>query len=287
MAETVIAARNLRVAYPGFELKGVTFTMGRGEVLGFIGPNGAGKTTVIRCLMGIIPTDAGQVSLFGGERPELARRRVGFVSDDALPYGVLTTAEAGRLLAPLYPAWDESRFAGLLADFDIAPGKPIDTLSKGQKVKLSLALALARDAELLVMDEPTSGLDPVFRSELLDLQYGLIQDERRSVLFSTHITADIERIADRVLFIRGGAIVLDEPKDDLLARHCMLKGPADRLGELADLVVGSRTTGSGFTALSGIEPGRSVPEGFVREPASLEDIIVYSSREDYRAKPVA
>lgn len=207
--------------YPKFELKNVSFTLPRGSIMGFIGPNGAGKSTTIKIIMNMVRKARGKVEVLGLDHRAYEneiKRRVGYLAEEPYFYEEVTAGWLGRFVSQYYPTWDEGYFRSALDRFGIDPSKKTKELSKGMKVKLALALALAHRPELLILDEPTSGLDPVIRSEILDELMGVIQDERRSVFFSTHITQDIEKVADYVTFINNGSIVMSDVKDDILAR---------------------------------------------------------------------
>jgi ABC-2 type transport system ATP-binding protein len=287
--DIVLEAKGLGKRYAAFELAEVEFGLGRGEVMGLVGPNGSGKTTTIRLLMGLARPDSGSARLFGLD-PRKERRvldRVGFVYDECRFYGSLSGLDNVRIVGRSYSGWDDARFRSYLAEFGVDGAKKADELSKGQSMKLALAMALAHDPELLVLDEPTSGLDPVSRSELLDLLYRFIADGTRSILFSTHITQDLERIADRVTFLRDGALVFSEETGELLERYALVKGPVSAIASARPYLEGLRETATGFEALGRRGPELEGMEGLVLERASIDDIVVYSTREDYRAIPRA
>lgn len=281
--ETILRVEGLTKRFPGFTLEGVGFQVPRGTVMGFIGRNGAGKTTTIKLIMNLLKRDGGAVEVFGldPERDGAAvRERIGFVYDELFFYANLTGEQMRRAVAPHYRGWDEALFRRYAVDFELDLKKPVEKLSKGQKTKLALAIALSHGAELILMDEPTSGLDPVFRAELLDILYAVIQDERKSVFFSTHITADLEKIADYITFIDRGRLVFSEPKDAVMDRYRIVRGPAEALTpEVRPLCVGARSTPSGFEALTvRAEDMRPIvgPRAVV-ERASLDDIMVLTS----------
>jgi ABC-2 type transport system ATP-binding protein len=287
--DTVLRIEGLCKRFPGFALSDVSLSLKRGYVMGFIGQNGAGKTTTIKCIMNLIRRDSGRIEIFGlnPARDGLSiRDRIGFVFDELCFYGVVTAAEMGSIVAPFYSRWSNEFFSRRVRDFDIDTGRKIDRLSRGQKMKLSLAIALSHEAELIIMDEPTSGLDPVFRVELLDILYRVIQDENRSIFFSSHLISDLERIADFVTFIHDGRIVLCDSKDAILERFRLVKGPLEGLtAETRALCVGTRETRAGFEALtesagelSGLVGGRAVVER-----ATLEDIMVHMARRTVHA----
>jgi ABC-2 type transport system ATP-binding protein len=218
MSENALEIRGLCKAWPGFALKNVSFAVPRGYVTGLIGPNGAGKTTIIKLVMNLVSRSAGEIEVFGldNRASEVeGKSRIGFVYDEpSFPHDV-TAREIGRALGPFYPSWSEERYQALLGEFAVPSCKAFRKLSAGMQTKLSLALALSHDAELLLMDEPTAGLDLGFRRELLQQLSGVLQDARRSVLFSTHVTSDLERIADVITFVRDGEVVFTLPKDQL------------------------------------------------------------------------
>jgi len=284
--DTILRVENLSKRFPRFTLVGLSFSLERGYVMGFIGQNGAGKTTTIKCIMDLIRRDAGTVEVFGMDPrtagPEV-REKIGFVYDELSVPGKLTGNDVRRFTAPLYGGWDEPLFRRHVKEFDLDLGQQVDKLSRGQKVKLSLALALSHGAELLIMDEPTSGLDPVFRAELLDILYGIIQDERKSIFFSTHITSDLEKIADAITFIDDGRLVFSDAKDAVMERFRLVRGPADSLTpQVSALCVGTRATASGFEALTekAAEVAPLVGPRAVIERASLEDIMVHTVRRN-------
>ncbi len=281
--EYSLKIKGLSKHYPNFALSNVSFELERGAVMGFIGRNGAGKTTTIKLIMGLIHKNAGSIEVLGKEMgPDSAeiREKIGFVYDEHSFYGsIMTVRNVGKMTARFYRDWDNEEFYRLLKRFGLDPDQKTEALSHGQKTKLSLALALSHKAELLILDEPTSGLDPVFRSELIDILYQIIQDERRSILFSTHITTDLERIADYITFIDNGKIVFSESKDELLDKYRIVKGPSDILNEKGrEMCIGIREMRTGFEALTASFNDLSalLDNNIIVEKATLEDIMVYS-----------
>jgi ABC-2 type transport system ATP-binding protein len=279
----------LRKTYKGFALKDVSFTLPRGYVMGVVGPNGAGKTTIIKLIMNLISREAGEIRLFG--RDNLAheaevKARIGFVFDEPRFYEDVTLRDTMRAIAPFYPAWNSSGFDRLIAEFGLPMGKKIKTLSQGMRTKFALALALAHDADLLVMDEPTSGLDPVFRRELLHGLSGLLQDEGKSILFSTHITTDLERIADYVTFIRDGAVVLTASREELAEQWGIVRGDERLLEAIPSRARrGLRRHAHGVEVLTSdvVAARRLEGDGAVVDRASLDDIVVLMDRENDHA----
>lgn len=289
MTDPAIDVTGLRKSYKGFALKDVSFSLPRGYVMGLVGPNGAGKTTIIKLIMNLVRREAGEIRVFGldNRRDEAAvKARIGFVYDEPGFYEDVTLRDVARTTAPFYPTWEQARFERLAADFALPLGRKVKTLSQGMRTKLALTLALAHDAELLVMDEPTSGLDPVFRRELLQDLSALLQDERKSILFSTHITTDLERIADYVTFVRDGAVVLTTSREELRDRWCVVRGDERELVALEPAIRrGIRRHAHGVDVLSSDAEAvrRACGDRVVVDPASLEDVVVLLGREDRHA----
>jgi ABC-2 type transport system ATP-binding protein len=279
--ENAIALRALCKRYRGFALEDVSFDVPRGTIMGLIGPNGAGKTTLIKLIMGLIRPDAGEIRLLGTDARKsgaVARSRIGFVYETPCFPEDSTLTEIRAAVAPFYARWDQERFAALVAEFELPARKRFKHLSQGMQTKLALAVALSHHAELLVMDEPTSGLDPLFRRALLEKLADIIQDAEVAVLFSTHITTDLERIADYVTFIRDGRLVFSAPKDEVLASWGIVRGGDEILvPETAGLFRGVRRGAYGVEALTPdvIRARAAVGRDAVIERATLDDIMVY------------
>ena len=224
-----------------FSLRDVSLSVEPGQIVGFVGANGAGKTTTIRAALGLIKLDAGEVRLLGqkcsaGASNELqrnARSRIGLVLD-ACPFpSTLKVAEIERAVGSAYPTWSHETFRGLIDRFGLEPKAKVKALSRGMGMKLQLACALSHKAELLILDEATAGLDPMAREELLDELLSFVADGQHGVLFSSHITSDLERAADRVVCIDNGAIVFDLPREDITdlagIAHCTQAQAAELL----------------------------------------------------------
>nr|WP_145403370.1 ABC transporter ATP-binding protein [Paenibacillus xylanexedens] len=279
-----IELRNVTKAYPLFKVHNISMDVKEGYITGLIGPNGAGKSTLIKMITGLIHPDQGTLRTLGSEMPEqdvAVKQRLGILSDECFYYEHLTIREMARMIAPFYNCWDHALFSSYLEQFELSPKKKIQDLSKGMKVKFSLAVALSHDADLLVMDEPTSGLDPVFRRELLDLLAGMIQDETKSIIFSTHITTDLERIADYIAFVNQGKLIFNEAKDDVLERYTIVKGDMELLdADTRRHFVGIRESTVGFEALSdNKEEAQRLfgSEALLHRPA-LEDLIYFTAK---------
>ena len=282
--DNVLEIEGLNKNLGNFRLHEVSFALPRGYVMGFIGPNGAGKTTTIKLVMNLMHRDSGEIQVFGLDNRRWGKKikqRIGFVYDDSHYYQNLSILENRRIVARFYRGWDEKAFQRHLLDFGLPPDKKLKDLSRGMRTKFSLAIALSHGAELLIMDEPTSGLDPVFRSELLDILRQLMIEENKSVLFSTHITTDLERVADYICFINQGQIVLCQGKDEVLQGHVLVKGALNLLtSETEKMFIGMRKNQYGFEALTA--DSRSVRQFFgdtvLQDQAGLDDIMVYYVR---------
>ncbi|WP_054949304.1 phenol-soluble modulin export ABC transporter ATP-binding protein PmtA [Numidum massiliense] len=282
--ENTVKLTNVSKAFANFHLQDVSFAIKRGYITGFIGPNGAGKTTTIKLMMNLLTRDSGAIEIFGKDvtnNEQSIKQRIGFVYADNCFYEHLTIAQMKRVIAPFYEQWDDTVFEQYRRAFNLQSNKKIKQLSKGMKTKFALAVALSHDADLIVMDEPTSGLDPVFRREILDILANIIQDEEKTVFFSTHITSDLEHIADYITFIHDGRIVFSETKDDVLAQYRLVKGSNELLDcDTRKLFTGVRETSVGFTGLT--RQAELAQQLFgaeaVFETPSLEDIMVYTAR---------
>ncbi|NLP13700.1 MAG: ABC transporter ATP-binding protein [Clostridium sp.] len=285
----ILEIKNLRKEFKDFCLKDISLSLERGFIMGFIGPNGAGKSTTIKLILNLMKRDSGEINIFGKDNIAYEREvknRIGFVLDESHYYEEITIREMKSIIAPFYDKWDEGIFKKYVKEFGLSMDKKIKELSKGMKMKFSLAVALSHDAELLIMDEPTSGLDPVVRSELLDILSDLMQDENKGVFFSTHITSDLDKIADYITFINNGEIVLSTAKDDILDNFGLVKGAKELLrGNDSKEFIGIQENQYGFEALvqNKEEFRKLYGDKIVIEKPTLEDIMVYYTRRGINA----
>ena len=292
--EYALEIKNLRKEYPGFTLKDVSFSLPHGAIMGLIGPNGAGKTTIIKLVLNIVRRTAGEIGILGLDslaNEEEVKSRTGFVLDEAPFYGYLTVGGTGSVVKPFYRGWDDARFETLCREFELPRRKRVNALSRGMKMKLALAVALSHGAELVLMDEPTSGLDPVFRRELLERLSRLIQDGRTSVLFSTHITSDLERVADCITCLRDGELIFSATRDEILDNWAVVKGGPELLaGDTAGLFRSVSRGRYGFTALAADKEEvrrRLSGSGAVIERIRLDDLVFFLGRETSPEKETA
>lgn len=213
----VLQVKEIHKQYPQFLLDKINFELPEGAIMGLIGENGAGKSTTMRIILGMAQADSGSVSIFGHEGvTEQDRAQIGVVFDE-LPFNqTLFVSHLGKVMQGIYPNWDQQAYEGYLARFRLPDKKELKDFSRGMKMKLSLAVAMSHHARLLILDEPTSGLDPVVRAEILDLFLEFISDGKRSILVSSHMTGDLERIADYITLIHQGRVMLSKNKDELI-----------------------------------------------------------------------
>lgn len=279
----ILEIKNLSKHYNSFSLQNVSFSIPQGYIMGFIGPNGAGKTTTIKSILDMTQPDSGKITFFGEksvqDSPEIMNN-IGIVMD--LPFYVddWKVKDVESAISPFYNHWNHSTFDGYLHKFNIDKSKKVKELSRGMKVKLMLAAALSHDAKLLVLDEPTSGLDPVARDELMEILGDFITDEKRGVLFSTHITSDLEKIADYITFIINGRIEFTGEKDKLLERYLLVKGGrTDLTAEQKKHIIGYREHSVGFEGMIKVENKKMLPHNIAFEKISLDEIIIYMNKE--------
>jgi ABC-2 type transport system ATP-binding protein len=285
VTDPILDLRGVTKRYPGFTLSEVSFSLPRGHVCGLIGPNGAGKTTLVKLILGLVRPDSGVLRVCGRD-PQAdeveVKDRIGFVHEVPTFWEHLSVGAIASIVRRFYSRWDQARFDALLQDFDVPRRKRFGTLSRGTRTKAALALALSHHAELLVLDEPTSGLDPVFRRALLDRLAACVEDDETSVLFSTHITADLERMADYITFIRDGRLVFSSTREAALDRWVLVKADPAWLDDgVRRLFAGIEVGRHAFTGLTDMAPAvreRLAGRDVVIEPATLEDIMYYTGR---------
>ena len=251
-------------------------------MVGLIGENGAGKTTLIKCITGANIPDSGEVRLFGSLDRNGSEGRLGVVFDECHFFQQMSGEQIGKLMSSLFAEWDDARYRTLMSDFGIPLDKKVKDYSRGMKMRIQVAVALSHNPDLVIMDEATAGMDPAARDEFLDLVMGYMQDEDHTVLMSSHITSDLERIADYIVFIHQGRIVMNGPKDEILESYGIVKG-----GESAVLAVGRENIVSikrdQFSTSALVRDRRGVAEAYpelVVDPASLDDIMVMVIRGD-------
>ncbi len=275
----ILEVNGLCKSYRDFALKDITFSVPEGCIAGFIGVNGAGKTTTLKSILGLVRPSAGQIRIFGLDMVKDEREikdRIGVVFDDGQFYMELTLKEMKNVLAAAYSSWSEQDFSGWLERFELSPRQKISELSKGMRMKFALALALSHKAELLLMDEPTSGLDPLIRTEFLHVLTDYMEQGGKGVLFSTHITSDLDKVADMLVMIDRGRIAFQEEKDALMDSYRIIKGdPAMLSEETRKLFLKLEENTFGFTGITK-EADRvmKLMPGVLSERAAVEDIML-------------
>jgi ABC-2 type transport system ATP-binding protein len=276
--DLAFALRGVATTVGQFRLRDVSFSLPLGYVMGFIGANGAGKTTTIRCLLGMQHFEKGEIEVLGHPVPGPVglRQDVGVVLDHTYLVGDWRLSDVERAVRPFYDRWDSTRYHDLLGEFDLDPRAKVKELSRGMAMKLTIAVALSHQARLLVFDEPTSGLDPVTRDELTGILGDFLIDEGHSVLFSTHITSDLERIGDYLTLIHGGRIVCTGTKEQVLDSYRIVRGgPDDLTGTIGARLIGARRTSTSVQALVPAEDADLLDARVLVEAPTLEEIAVH------------
>ena len=282
-ANTALQIRNLSKTYSDFKLDRINLELPSGYIMGLIGENGAGKSTLIRAMLDIIKSDEGEVRFWGrtfDPADSSFKEHIGLVLDDNKFPVEATAADMQKILSMCYRTWDSNRFAELLARFRLPENKKIKDFSKGMKMKISIGAALAHDSRLLVLDEATSGLDPVAREEILDVFREFIQDEGHSILISSHILSDLEKICDYITFIHGGRLIFCESKEELTDKYAIVRCSRENFEAIDEsAVVSCKMNEFGAEAL--VERAKVNP-AFEMTAAGMEDIMLYFAKEDVK-----
>lgn len=238
MKNAIVVEKLTKKYSSGFTLGEINLTIPNGEIIGLIGENGAGKTTLIKSILGIINPSSGSVKIFDKDLTtnELEiKENIGVVLDNMFFPEIMNAHDIEISMQGIFKNWDSSLFHKYLSDFNLPENQPLKSLSKGMRKKLEIAIALSHHPKLLILDEPTSGLDPVVRNEILDIFLNFIQDEEHTILLSTHITSDLEHIADEIIFIDKGKVVLNKNRDELLDNYGIMKCNLDEFSKIDEL----------------------------------------------------
>ena len=277
-----LEVRNLCKTYKDFSLDSISFTLPAGYIMGFVGQNGAGKTTTIRLILNMANRTGGEVKIFGLDNieDELAiKQELAAVFDEIFFLDVWRVREVEKVIKGFYSKWDSRQFAAYLKKFKLPPNKKVKELSRGMKLKLMLAVAMSHNAKLLILDEPTSGLDPVARDGLLDILREYISDGEKSVFFSTHITSDLEKIADYITLIDNGKMFFTGAKDDLEAHFLIVKGGPDDLTDvLKSQLIGLSSNATNFSGLLLSSKSELLSDRLVTEMPTIDEILVRISK---------
>lgn len=278
--EHILEVKNVCKQYKDFALDQITFQLPAGCIMGFIGENGAGKSTTIKVIMDLVKKDSGMVTVFGKDNEtelKSVKEDIGVVVDECCFPDNLTIQNIRKVMKNIYKNWEENTFQTYIERFSLPEKKPVKAFSKGMKMKLSIAVALSHQSKLLILDEATSGLDPMVREEILDVFLDFIQNENHSILISSHITSDLEKICDYITFIHQGKIIFTEEKDELLEKYAILKCSEDDLEAVPeDAIKGKKKNQFGVEVLVEKE---KVNSSFLMEKPSLEEIMLYFSQK--------
>lgn len=271
-----VEVKDLTKSFKGFTLDKVSFELPSGCIMGLVGENGAGKSTTLKLLLNMIQKDSGRITILGKDEKSIDKNEIGVVFDECRFHESFTAKDVNQVLKNIFQHWNEQQFFDYLNRFKVPRNKKLKEFSRGMKMKISIAAAICHNAKLLLLDEPTSTLDPVVRDEILDIFYDFISDEQHSIIISSHIVSDLEKICDYIAFMHKGKMILCEEKDRLL-QECRLAqmSEAEFSAIDKDEIIGSRKTPFGITAVI-----RKAAAAQIRntQPINLEDLFVYMIR---------
>ncbi len=276
----VIEISGLSKRYKHFALDNVSFSVPTGYVCGFIGENGAGKTTTLKLILGMALKDGGEIRLWGKPADDVSLRAdIGILFDQPYYQEDWTPTDIEAAIRPFYKKWNSRAYHQYLQRFSLDSKQKFKTLSRGMKIKLGMAVTLSHDAKILLLDEPTSGLDPVVRDEMLDILRDYMVQEDRTIFFSTHITSDLDKIADYITYIHDGKIVYSGGKDELIDKYCLIRGGTDDLPQAKrKLVLGLREHFGGFEGMIEMNDIAGFPSNVITETVTMDDIMIHFSK---------
>ena len=279
----VLEINNITKDFKKFKIDNISFNLPKGYIMGFIGANGAGKTSTIKLILNMIRKDSGTIKVFGLDNVDneaSIKEQIGVVFDECYYLEDWTLKDVERSISMFYNNWNSETYEKYLKEFNLDKSKKVKDLSRGMRMKLMIAVAFSHDAKLLILDEPTSGLDPVAREEFLDILRAYIEDEEKSVIFSSHITSDIEKVADYITYIKNGKILFTGEKDELIEKYCVIKGGKTDITESQKKeIVGLRMHSGGFEGLIELKKVVGFSSNVITEKASLDDIMIYMNKE--------
>ena len=271
---------NLNKSFKDFALKDINLSLPKGYIMGFVGANGAGKSTTMGCLLGMVKADSGSIKIFGKDVKDLTgqdKEKIGVVMDGVPFAPMFNLKDINTVLKNVYTNWDSPKFLSLCSRFNLPDKKQIKDYSTGMRAKLNISMAISHNPQLLVLDEATSGLDPVVRDEILDILQDFVCDENHSILMSSHITGDLEKICDYIAFIKDGEIVFVENKDILQEKYAVVHLAKEQYAQLDKAaVVGAKFTDYNVSALVLKD---KISSGYATEKPSIEDIMLYCAKE--------
>ncbi|MBR2955214.1 MAG: ABC transporter ATP-binding protein [Ruminococcus sp.] len=272
-----IEITNLTKKYKGFTLDNLCLNLPKGCIMGLIGENGAGKSTTIKMLLDIVRPDGGDIKIFGEKPTAIQKNDIGVVLDEVGIPESFTIKDINTVMKHSFNNWNEQTFFQYMAKFRLPEKKNFKTFSKGMKMKMGIAIALSHDAKLLILDEPTSGLDPVVRDEIVEILNDFTRDESHSILISSHIVSDLEKICDYIAFLHNGKLMLCEEKDRLLEQFCFINTTEDMLRELdKSAIIGKKANKFGIEAIVDRE---KIPHSFNTQPVTIEELFIFMVKE--------
>ena len=272
-----IEITNLTKKYKGFTLDNLCLNLPKGCIMGLIGENGAGKSTTIKMLLDIVRPDGGDIKIFGEKPTAIQKNDIGVVLDEVGVPESFTIKDINAVMKHSFNNWNEQTFFQYMAKFKLPEKKNFKTFSKGMKMKMGIAIALSHDAKLLILDEPTSGLDPVVRDEIVEILNDFTRDESHSILISSHIVSDLEKICDYIAFLHNGKLMLCEEKDRLLEQFCFINTTEDMLRELdKSAIIGKKANKFGVEAIVDRE---KIPHSFNTQPVTIEELFIFMVKE--------
>lgn len=278
MSEQCLELKNVCKSFRDFTLNNISFTLPQGYIMGLVGPNGAGKTTTIQLILNMLETDTGEILVFGKDNvasEKEIKQDIGIVFDSIFYVDSWTVKDTEKAVSIFYNDWRHDIFNDMVKRFDLPQNKKVGELSRGMQMKLMLACAFSHNAKLLILDEPTSGLDPVTRDEFLEILQDYIKDGERSVLFSTHITSDLEQVADYITLVNQGNMIFTGSMEDLLNSYRLIKGkPRDLTIELEKTIIGLRKTDMGFDGLISAKAATQYKNNYIVDDVKIDDIVV-------------
>lgn len=287
MTENNLELHNVSKAFSEFSLNDISFELPKGYIMGLVGSNGAGKTTTLNLIMNMMEKDEGSIKVFGKDHLEYekqVKQDIGIVYDSNFFVDTWTVKDLEKALSIFYDQWNHDTFIRMKEQFELPDKTRIGQMSRGMQMKLMLACACSHNAKLLLLDEPTSGLDPTTRSEILEILRDYIQDGEKSVLFSTHITTDLEKVADYITYLEHGKLVYTGSMEELLAKYCIIKGaPGELTEDLRQHLIGQSQTSLGFEGLIQTDTAKKY-KGFVLDTSTVDEIIVHIGKEAKRCQ---
>jgi ABC-2 type transport system ATP-binding protein len=275
-----IRVKSIFKHYKQFSLENISFELPTGYIMGLVGPNGAGKTTIIKAIMNAINLNGGTIEVLGFDSVSgeiQIKESTAYIADSIYFSDTWTAKDVQWIMEKTYQTFDKTKYLNYLERYRLPVNKPIREFSSGMKTKLMLAVAFSRETKLLLLDEPTSGLDPMMRDEFLSEIKEYIRDGSRSVLYSTHITTDLEKTADYITFINAGCLVFSKDTDTLRESYLIVKDGLNAFEAVKDICIGYKTNEYGFEALIERKNANRLSPSCVKQPASIEDIVVFSS----------